>query len=73
MLVVLAHITATASRRFTQAGVLLGFVGAVVLVLGTLPFMKKFGLLLGGLLLAAAFLLIGIAVHWGLSPYIPKK
>lgn len=73
MLVVLAHISATASRRLTQAGILLGLIGAVVLVLGTLPFMKRFGLLVGGLLLAAAFLLMGVAVHWGISPYVPKK
>jgi hypothetical protein len=72
-MLVLAHITAAASRRLTQAGDLLGLIGAILIVLGAMPFMKKVGMVLGGLCLAAAFLLIGIAVHWGLSPYVPKK
>jgi hypothetical protein len=73
MISVLASISAASSRRITQAGDLLGLIGAIFLVLGTLPFLRRTGLLIGGLCLVAAFALIGIGVHWGLSPYIPKK
>jgi hypothetical protein len=73
MLSVLAAMSPAASRRITQAGDLLGMLGAVFLVLGTFPFLKKVGLLAGGLCLLAAFLLIGIGIHWGVSPYVPKK
>ncbi len=73
MLSVLAALSASSSRRVTQAGDLLGLLGAIFLVLGALPFLKRGGLLIGGLCLVAAFLLIGIGVHWGVSPYVPKK
>jgi hypothetical protein len=73
MFSVLAAISAASSRRVTQAGDLLGLIGAIFLVLGTLPFFKRTGLLIGGLCLIGAFALIGIGVHWGLSPYVPKK
>jgi len=65
--------TPAASRRITQAGDLLGLLGAIFLVLGAFPFLKKVGLLAGGLCLVGAFLLIGIGIHWGVSPYVPKK
>jgi hypothetical protein len=70
MLTVLAAFGFTVSRRMTEAGVFLGLVGAVLLVLGGLPFMKRVGMIAGGLCLVVAFLLIGIAVHWGINPYL---
>ena len=73
MLSVLAAMTPAASRRITQAGDLLGLIGAILLVLGAFPFLKKVGLLAGGLCLVGAFLLIGIGIHWGVSPYVPIK
>ncbi len=73
MLTVLAALSPSASRRITQAGDLLGLLGAIFLVLGAFPFLKRVGLLTGGLCLVAAFLLIGIGIHWGVSPYVPKK
>ncbi|MGD0166918.1 MAG: hypothetical protein ABSC51_06470 [Gaiellaceae bacterium] len=73
MLSVLAAFGFTVSRRMTEAGVVLGLVGAILLVLGGLPFMKRFGTIIGGLCLVAAFLLIGIAVHWGVNPYLRVK
>jgi hypothetical protein len=73
MISLLAALSPTASRRITQAGDLIGLLGAILLVLGAMPFLKKVGLLAGGLCLVVAFLLLGIGVHWGVSPYVPKK
>jgi hypothetical protein len=73
MVSVLAAFGFTVSRRMTEAADLLGLFGAVLLVLGSLPFAKRFGMVVGGLLLAAAFLLFGIAVHWGVNPYLRVK
>jgi hypothetical protein len=73
MLTVLAAFGMTVSRRMTEAGDLLGLIGAVLLVLGGLPFLKRVGMIVGGLCLVAAFLLIGVAVHWGVNPYLRVK
>jgi hypothetical protein len=73
MLTVLAAFGMTISRRMTEAGDLLGLIGAVLLVLGGLPFLKRAGMIVGGLCLVAAFLLIGAAVHWGVNPYLRVK
>jgi len=73
MLTVLAAFGMTVSRRMTEAGDLLGLIGAVLLVLGGLSFFKRVGMIVGGLCLVAAFLLIGVAVHWGVNPYLRVK
>ena len=73
MISVLAAFGFTVSRRMTELADLLGLIGAVLLALGALPFGKRFGMVVGGLVLAVAFLLLGIAVHWGVNPYLRVK
>jgi hypothetical protein len=70
---VLAHLGFTVSRRMTEIGALLGLVGGILLVLGGLPFLKRTGMVLGGIFLIGAFALIGIALHWGINPYLHVK
>lgn len=70
MLPLLADFGSATSRRMTQAGDLLGLAGAIFLVLSALPFFRRIGVVVAGVLLAAAFALVGAAVHWGVSPYL---
>ncbi len=70
MLPLLADFGSSTSRRMTQAGDLLGLAGAIFLVLSALPFFRRTGVIVGGVLLAGAFVLIGATVHWGVSPYL---
>jgi len=73
MLTTLASLTAHASRQVTELGALLGLLGGLALVAGVLPFMRKFSLIVAGLLLAVGFLLMIYALHFGLNPYKVMK
>jgi drug/metabolite transporter (DMT)-like permease len=66
------------SRRVTQVGFLLDGLGAGLLVLAALERRAERGywlwlLLAGGVLLAAGFVLVLVALHWGVSPYSPRR
>jgi hypothetical protein len=66
-LVVLASLSHSASRKITEIGLLLGILGALAMAIG--PFR---GSRVGAFLLAAGLVLVLIAVHWGLNPYLLK-
>ncbi|HET7567487.1 MAG TPA: hypothetical protein VFJ91_05810 [Gaiellaceae bacterium] len=52
--------------RIAELGEALGAVGGVILLLGaTMPFGRKGGTFLGGLAIAAGFVLLIVATHWG--------
>lgn len=52
--------------RLAELGEALGAVGGAILLLGaTMPFGRKGGTFFGGLALAAGFVLLIIATHWG--------
>jgi hypothetical protein len=52
--------------RWEEVGFLLGAIGGVLIALGsTLPMSRRSGSLLGGLALAAGFVLAIIGVHFG--------
>jgi hypothetical protein len=72
MLALLATFSAASSRRITEIGALLGLIGGLILAGSTMPFLRRSGVALGGLLLAAGFVLIILAVHFGLNPYHAK-
>jgi hypothetical protein len=62
----LLGITAHNGIRIAELGMLLGAVGGAFLVVGaTMPFGRKGGTFLGGLGIAAGFVLLIIAAHWG--------
>ncbi len=69
MLAPLATLTFATSRRITEVGALLGLIGALVLAGGALPLLRRVGVLLGGLILAAAFVLLIVGIHYGVNPY----
>ena len=73
MLTTLATLTTHMSRQVTELGALLGLIGGLFLIAGVLPFFRKAGLIVAGLLLAAGFALIIYAMHFGLNPYVLKK
>lgn len=52
--------------RIAEVGEALGAIGGVILLLGaTMPFGRKGGNFFGGLALAAGFVLLIVATHWG--------
>jgi hypothetical protein len=69
MHLILANLDYKTSRWVTEAAAALGLIGALLIVGGTLPFLRRPGTILGGLLLAIAFLLLGFAIHFGVNPY----
>jgi hypothetical protein len=69
MLATLATLTFKESRQITEVGALLGLIGGLALALAVLPFMRRPGLIVGGLLLAVGFGMIIYAVHYGVNPY----
>ena len=73
MLLLLATLSASSSRRITEIGALIGLIGGLVLAASFLPFLRRIGLILGGLLLAAGFALLIIAIHYGVNPYHALK
>jgi hypothetical protein len=73
MLTTLASLTAHASRQVTELGALLGLLGGLALAAGVLPFMRKFSLIVAGLLIAVGFLLVIYALHFGVNPYKVMK
>lgn len=67
MLVLLAALSASTTRRMMEFGALLGLLGGIALAVGGLRHsFRKLGLLVGGGLLTAAFLLLIVAWHFGL-------
>jgi hypothetical protein len=78
MTMLLAEWSFAASRRLTQIGLLLDAVGSGLIVLAAgLRLWRDHPawlwlLLAGGVLLAGGFVLIILAVHWGVSPYSPR-
>ncbi len=69
MLSLLATLSFNASRRTMEIGLLLGMIGSLALAAGALPSFRRYGLPVGGLLLAVGFALAIWAVHFGISPY----
>lgn len=69
MLAPLATLTFATSRRITEVGALLGLIGALVLAGSAFPFLRRPGVLVGGLLLAACFVLLIVGIHYGVNPY----
>jgi len=70
MHVMIAALSTSTSRRTMELGALLGLVGGLLLAAVALrPSFQKVGLLLGGLLLALTFLLLIVALHFGVNPY----
>ena len=67
------------SRRLSQLGFLLDAVGGGVIVLAVLMqrlradrLLWLWLLLAAGVLLAAGFVLVILALHWGVNPYSPR-
>jgi hypothetical protein len=56
-----------------EAAALIGLIGGLVLAASFLPFLRRIGLILGGLLLTAGFALLIIAIHYGVNPYHALK
>jgi hypothetical protein len=69
MLGLLATFGFTVSRRLAQVGDLLCLIGALVLVGAACRSFRRWGLLIGGLVLAAGFVLLLVSLHWGVNPY----
>jgi hypothetical protein len=68
VLIVLASLSHSTSRRLTEIGLALGVLGALGLAVGHLR-----GSRAGALLLAAGLALVLIVVHWGVTPYFGKR
>lgn len=52
--------------RIAELGMALGAIGGAIILLGaTMPFGRKGGNFFGGLAIAAGFLLLIYATHWG--------
>ena len=66
MLSLLAVLSASSSRRITE-------IGGLALVGSALPFLRRIGPVLGGLLLAIGFGLLIVAVHFGVNPFHAVK
>ena len=73
MLSLLAVLSASSSRRITEIAALVGVIGGLALVGSALPFLRRIGPVLGGLLLAIGFGLLIIAVHFGVNPFHAVK
>jgi hypothetical protein len=69
----LAVYSASNSRRIIEVGALAGVIGALLLAGSALPFLKRIGLVLGGLLVAAGFALLIVAIHFGVNPFHAAK
>ena len=54
MHILLATLSASNTRRAMELGALLGLIGGLAVVASTLPLLRRLGLIVGGLLLAAA-------------------
>ena len=62
----LLGITVHNGIRIAEVGEALGAIGGAILFLGaTMPFGRKAGNLLGGLAIAAGFVLLVVATRWG--------
>jgi len=62
----LLGITVHNGIRIAEVGEALGAIGGAILFLGaTMPFGRKGGNLLGGLAIAAGFVLLVVATRWG--------
>jgi hypothetical protein len=57
------------SRRVTEIGLLLCLIGAVALAVTAITGQRMHGRLIGGLLLALGFLLLIVAVRYGVNPF----
>jgi|YelNatPaOPRAMG01_1025707.scaffolds.fasta_scaffold15575_2 ABC-type xylose transport system permease subunit len=69
MVTLVGTLTAHASRRVSEVGALLGLLSGLLLIAAAVPSFRKWGLVLGGLLLLVGFALIIYALHYGMSPY----
>jgi mannose/fructose/N-acetylgalactosamine-specific phosphotransferase system component IIC len=69
MVTLVGTLTAHASRRVSEVGALLGLLSGLLLIAAAVPSFRKWGLVLGGLLLVVGFALIIYALHYGMSPY----
>jgi hypothetical protein len=65
MLLTFATLSAHTARRLFELGALLGLLSGVVLLLGGLPFLRRLGQVIAGILLAVGFALIIYAIHFG--------
>ena len=57
------------SRRLTELALLVGAIGSVGVALGAAGRLARGAQALGALLVAVAFVLLIVAVHWGVSPF----
>jgi hypothetical protein len=70
VLIVLASLSHSASRKISEIGLAVGVLGALGLAAGHLRGTRApTAALIGALALAAGLVLVIIAVHWGVSPY----
>jgi hypothetical protein len=74
VVIVLASLSHSTSRRLTEIGLAVGVLGALGLAAGHLRGSRAPGAALAGaLLLAAGLALMLIVVHWGVTPYFGKR
>jgi hypothetical protein len=70
MPVIVAVLSSTTSRHVAEIAVFLAMVGAFLLAgSGTLPSLRRLGLMIGGLVLAMGLLLLLFAIHYGVNPF----
>jgi len=65
MLPTFAVLSAHTARRIAELGALLGLIGGLALAAGTFPSFRNASKIVAGLLLAAGFVLIIYALHFG--------
>jgi peptidoglycan/LPS O-acetylase OafA/YrhL len=71
MLLLLAAIHYSTSRRITEIGLLIALLGAAALAAAIVPAARRRSVPLAGGLLFLGLLLVLIAVHFGVSPFRP--
>ena len=60
------------TRRLVLIGCTLGALGGVGMVLNAVPFMRRIMAVAGGALLAGAFVLLLLSLHYGVNPFHAK-
>ncbi len=67
MLAILATLSAHSARRVFELGALLGLLGGVAVALRDVPSLRRYSLIVAGILLIVCFVLLIYAVHFGQS------
>ena len=58
------------TRRLLEIALLLGLLGGIAIAVGVVNRLTRPAALVGGLLVAVAFALAIVAVHYGVSPFV---